>query len=145
MALALFHLKQEAHWNSIKVSTVDFSWKSPGTQLSKYCKFWSCLGKLMFCVSPQVIICPTSPLIAHKNSYGSTTGRAQVRAKFFDLYLAQTIPIRNHQFQIVLSVKSESGHCLKFFCMLQSLKFPQICHQNLPCLLWKFFLYSSIS
>lgn len=50
--------------------------------------------------------------------------------------------IRNHQFHIVLGVKSESGHCQKFFCLLQSLKFPQICHQNL---LWKLFQYSSIS
>lgn len=84
----------------------------------------------MLCVSPQVFICPTSSLIAHKNSYGSTTGRAKVRAKFFGLYLAQIMPIRNHQFQTVLSVKSESGHCLKFFCLLQSLKFPQ---ENTVC------------
>lgn len=84
----------------------------------------------MLCVSPQVFICPTSPLIAHQNSYGSTTGRAKVRAKFFGLYLAQTMLISNHQFQTVLSVKSESGHCLNFFCLLQSLKFPQ---ENTVC------------
>lgn len=32
-----------------------------------------------------------------------------------------------------------------FLCLLQFLKFPLICHQNLICLLWKLFQCSSIS
>lgn len=88
MALGLFHLKQEAYWNAVKISKVAFSLKSPGTQLSKYCNFWSCrLAIVMLRVSPQVFICPTSAPITHKNSYGSATERIKVRAKFFELYL----------------------------------------------------------
>lgn len=88
MALGPFHLKQEAHWNAIKISKVALSLKSPGTQLSKYCDFWSCrLAIVTLRVSPQVFICPTSALIAHENSYSSATGRIKVRAKFFELYL----------------------------------------------------------
>lgn len=130
---------------------VDFSWKSPGTQLSKYCKFWSCLAKVMLRVSPQVFICPTSALIAHKNSYGSTTGRAKVRAKFFGLYLAQTISIRNHRFQTVMSVKSESGHSFSVCC--NPWNFPKkirfagqgVLSSKSSFLLWKHFQYPFIS
>lgn len=94
----------------MKISKVAFSLKSPGTQLSKYCNFWSCwLAIVMLRVSPQIFICPPSALTAHKNSYGSATGRIKIRAQFFELYLLQTKTTRNHKFQAALSAKPESG------------------------------------
>lgn len=121
MALALFHLKQAAHWNSIEVRTVDFSWKSPGTQLRKYCEFWSCLAKRnALCFFSSLPLSRSCSDCTQKQPWQHhREGQSKNKILWVVLSTDQT-----HQFY-PLSVKSASGHCLKFLCLLQSLKFPQ--------------------